>query len=67
MISDFHKASDFTRSLFKINDPKILEIKKYGEDNNIPITPKIYLEAVRRKIELMHIELMHNKQKSKVA
>lgn len=31
------------------------------KENNIPITPKIYLEAVRRKIDL------HDKQKSKVA
>lgn len=37
MISDFHKASDFTRNLFKINDSKILEVKRYGEENNIPI------------------------------
>ena len=37
MISDFIKISDFTKSLFKIKDERISEIKKYGEENNIPI------------------------------
>ena len=37
MISDFSKTSDFARSLFKIKDERISEIKKYGEEKNIPI------------------------------
>ena len=37
MIVDFDKASEYTRKLLKINNEKILEIKKYGEENKIPI------------------------------
>ena len=37
MINDFIKTSDFARSLFKIKDERISEIKKYGEEKNIPI------------------------------
>ena len=37
MIVDFDKAAEYTRKLLKINNEKILEIKKYGEENKIPI------------------------------
>ena len=37
MIVDFDKATEYTRKLLKIDDKKILEIKKYGEENKIPI------------------------------
>lgn len=37
MISDFNKAAEYTRKLLKITDDKILEIKKYGEENKVPI------------------------------
>ena len=37
MIVDFDKAAEYTRKLLKINNKEILEIKKYGEENKIPI------------------------------
>ena len=37
MIVDFDKAAEYTRKLLKINNEKILEIKKYGEENKVPI------------------------------
>ena len=37
MIVDFDRAAEYTRKLLKINNEKILEIKKYGEENKVPI------------------------------
>ena len=37
MIVDFDKAAEYTRKLLKIDNEKILEIKKYGEENKVPI------------------------------
>lgn len=37
MINDFNKAAEYARKLLKIEDNKILEIKRYGEENKVPI------------------------------
>lgn len=46
MIVDFDKAAEYTRKLLKINNEKILEIKKYGEENKIPIITEEVLNFI---------------------
>ena len=61
MIVDFGKAAEYTRKLLKINDEKILEIKKYGEENKIPIITEevlnfmIFSAEMKKAVNILEI------------